>query len=357
MTILLFVIALSLLVLVHEWGHFYAARKFGVRVEEFGFGFPPKIISTVKNGTKFVFNLFPIGGYVKIYGEGGEGTNEKESFASRPIWQRAVIVSAGVIMNFVLAWIFFSGAHVMGITSAVDSADIEGASITVIEVEKGSPAESAGIKFGDIVQESRIKNQESGIKIQTIQNLQELAKKNAGEEVMITLIRNGTARTLTLIPRKNPPNGSGPLGIALEYIALKQAPIYLAPWEGLKSTYYATRGTIEGLAFTIKNLVFERRMPKEVSGPVGIFVLARDITELGKSYIFQFIAILSVNLAVLNFLPIPALDGGRVLFMIIEKIRRRAISPTREGIIHAVGFAVLILLMILVTVRDVRNLF
>ncbi|MEK7636378.1 MAG: site-2 protease family protein [Patescibacteria group bacterium] len=355
MTILLFIIALSLLILVHEWGHFYAARKFGVRVEEFGFGFPPKIISTVKNGTKFVFNLFPIGGYVKIYGEGGEGTEEKESFASRPIWQRVVIVSAGVIMNLVLAWVFFSMAHVLGITSAVDGADSANASITVIEVEKGSPAESAGIKFGDSIQKLKIQNTE--FTIVKIEELQKIARENAGSEIALILGRNGDTRTVQLMPRKDPPRGSGPLGIALEYIALKKTPFYLAPWEGLKSTYYATRATIEGLAFTIKNLVFEGRVPKEVSGPVGIFVLARDITELGKSYIFQFIAILSINLAVLNFLPIPALDGGRVLFMIIEKIRRRAISPTRESIIHAVGFVVLILLMILVTVRDVRNLF
>ncbi len=355
MTILLFIITLSLLVLVHEWGHFYVARKLGIRVEEFGFGFPPRLASIVRRGTRFVFNLFPIGGYVKIYGECGAGAAEKERFASRPVWQRLAVVSAGVAMNIVLAWVLFSTAHSIGITGVADDSEIGSAAITVIEIERGSPADIAGFKFGDVIRELRIMNNE--LRISSIQELQAAVKEHAGEEIAITLARNGNARTLAITPRSEPPPGAGPLGIALEYIVIKQTPIYRAPWDGLKSTYHTLIGTVEGLAFTVKNLIVERTVPREISGPVGIFILAEDIRELGNAYILQFIAILSVNLAVLNFLPIPALDGGRALFMLVEKIRRRAISAKYEAIIHATGFALLILLMILITVRDIRNIF
>ncbi|MEK7148868.1 MAG: site-2 protease family protein, partial [Patescibacteria group bacterium] len=149
MTFLLFFIALLVLILVHEWGHFYAARKLGVRVDEFGFGFPPRIASVQKGETNYVFNLFPIGGYVKIYGESGEGSGEHQSFSSRPIWQRFIIVFAGVFMNFVLAWVLLTGSHFIGISQAVeDERDIQGAAITIIGVEAKSPAEEGGIKFG-----------------------------------------------------------------------------------------------------------------------------------------------------------------------------------------------------------------
>lgn len=374
MTFLLFFITLSLLILVHEWGHFYAARRLGIKVEEFGFGFPPKLVSTVKNGTRYVLNLLPIGGYVKIYGEQGEGADEHQSFASRPVWQRLVIVGAGVFMNIMLAWVFYTFAHGVGITKVVEEKS-DTTLVTIVAVEKNSPAEQAGVAFGDVVEKFSVKSgpasdekiqsssalpsetRRTEFKIGTIGDFQQAIKSAAGAEVVLTLARNGTTREITAVPRASPPPGSGALGIALEYIAVEKTSWYKAPFAGLESTYRALTNTVTGLAEMIKLLILERKVPADISGPVGIFRLAGSIQDLGLSYILQFIAIISINLAILNALPIPALDGGRILFMIIEKIRRKAISKNTENISHAVGFGLLILLMALVTFRDIRNLF
>ncbi len=356
MTIILFVITLSILILIHEWGHFYAAKKFRVRVDEFGFGFPPKIASTFKNGTQYVLNLFPIGGYVKIYGEGGEGKGEKHSFASKPVWQRALIVAAGVIMNMVLAWVLLTGSHLVGISQVVkDGESTEGANVTIIAVEKDSPAEQAGIKFGDSVK--MFVTKDTYYNVHTIEILQQFISLHAGEEIGLILERNGETRPIVVRPRENPPEGSGPLGIALDYVKIEKSPWYRAPWDGLKSTYIATKNIFIGFGEVIRNLVTEQKVPQELSGPVGVFMFTKDISELGLSYFFQFISILSINLAILNLLPIPALDGGRLLFLAIEKVRGRPVHQKFEGAAHAIGFFLLILLMILVTVRDIRNLF
>lgn len=353
MTFLLFFITLSLLILVHEWGHFYAARKLGVRVEEFGFGFPPNIVSTVKNGTRFVLNLLPIGGYVKIYGEQGEGSNDPKSFASRPVWQRFIIVAAGVFMNAVLAWALFTAAHGIGISQAVDTP--EGSAITIIAVEKNSPADRAGMLFGDSVRELRIGSEL--FPVPTIEDFQRIVKEHAGSEVTVVLRRNGSVREVTAVPRTNPPADSGALGVALEYVGVKKSAWHMAPVYGLQSTYYAFTGTIIGFKDMIRQIIVKKEVPQDVSGPIGVFRFAGEVKDLGISYILQFIAVLSVNLAILNALPIPALDGGRMFFMIIEKIRRKAMPQKFEGVAHAIGFAALILLMILITIRDVRGLF
>lgn len=354
MTFLLFFIVLSLLILIHEWGHFYAARRLGIRVEEFGFGFPPNLISTVKNGTRFVLNLLPIGGYVKIYGEHGEGKSEHYSFSSRPIWQRFLVVAAGVFMNVVLAWALLTFAHGIGIARATGEKS-DRTSVTIVAVEPDSPAERAGIRFGDTVKAIRIDG--IPVLITDITEFQTLVKENAGKNIELALQRNGTERAIAAIPREHPPEGSGALGIALEYIAIEKSPWYLAPIRGFQSTYTVTAGTVFGFGEIIRRAFVEKKFPSEIAGPVGVFSFASNITDLGISYILQFIAILSVNLAILNALPIPALDGGRIFFMAIEKIRRKTVAPKWENLAHALGFAVLILLMILVTFRDVRNLF
>ena len=356
MTWLFFLITLSILILVHEWGHFFTAKKLGIRVDEFAMGFPPRVWSFVKNGTRYALNLFPIGGYVKIYGESGEGVGEKESFISRPVWQRYLVVVAGVTMNIVLAWILFSGAHAIGVNQALEpGADHSGAAITIIGIEPNSPAETANIKFGDQITNISFANQ--NLPFGSIEDVQKIIKQYAGKEITITLTRNNTSRDLTITPRIHPPDGSGALGIALEYIKTVKTPWYLAPVEGVKSTFYASINTMLGFGSTISQLIVRHEVPTELSGPVGIFNIAGDIRELGLSYMLQFIAILSINLAILNSLPIPALDGGRMLLLSIEKMRKKALTPKLEAIIHASGFAFLIVLIILVTIRDIRHLF
>lgn len=354
MTFLLFFITLSLLILVHEWGHFYAARRLGIKIEEFGFGFPPNLVSTVKNGTRFVLNLLPIGGYVKIYGEHGEGKHEHQSFAGRPVWQRFIVVVAGVCMNLVLAWILLSFAHAVGIVHVADE-KTAATRVAIVAVEPDSPAGRGGVLFGDII--TAISVDAHDTPITDIKELQAIIKARAGKTIKLILHRNGSERSLSLIPRENPPKGSGALGIAMEYVLIEKTPWYKAPFIGLRSTYYAVSNTVVGFGEMIRSIVTEKKLPSDISGPVGIFRFAGNIRDLGFSYILQFIAMLSVNLAVLNALPIPALDGGRILFMILEKIRRKTLAPKWENLAHAIGFVTLIILMILITIRDVRNLF
>ncbi|MDP3710280.1 MAG: M50 family metallopeptidase [bacterium] len=352
MTIFLVLILIGVLILAHEWGHFYSARKLGVKVEEFGFGFPPKIWSKTKNGIKYSINLLPFGGFVKIFGEHGEGEGNRDSFISRPAWQRFIILSAGVGMNVVLAWIFFSGGSLAGLPQATEDASVP---VSVAGVLPGSPAEKAGLKFGDqILQivaevEQRIITEE--------QHVRDFSEKYGGKEITLVIKRGKGTLNINIIPRAEYPSGEGPMGIALARITTEAVSWYMAPWEGLKTLGRSIVLTISGLAFILKELILEQKTSVAVSGPVGIFMMVGDSRELGLGYLLQLAGLLSVNLAILNFLPIPALDGGRVLFLVIEKLRRKKIDPKWENAAHAIGFTLLLILMVLVTFKDISRIF
>ncbi|MDP3731159.1 MAG: M50 family metallopeptidase [bacterium] len=352
MTILLVLILISMLVMAHEWGHFYSARKLGIKVEEFGFGFPPKIWSHTKKGIKYSINLLPFGGFVKIFGEHGEGEGNRDSFVSRPAWQRFIILAAGVGMNIVLAWVLFSAGTLAGLPQATDDS---GVPISVAGVLPGSPAEKAGLKFGDQI--SQIIAAEEQKIIQDEQQVRDFSEKYGGQEITLVVKRGKDISNVNIIPRAQYPSGEGPMGIALARITTEAVSWYKAPWEGLKILGRSVVLTISGLLFILKELVLEQKTSVAVSGPVGIFTMVGDSQKLGLGYLLQLAGLLSVNLAILNFLPIPALDGGRVLFLIIEKLRRKKIDPKWENAAHAIGFALLLLLMILVTFKDISRIF
>lgn len=349
-TIALVIIVIGLLILVHEWGHFYSARRFGVRVEEFGFGFPPRLFSKIKNGVRYSLNAFPFGGFVKIFGEHGEGEGEKSSFISRPAWQRFTILSAGVGMNVILAWIFFSAAAGIGVPQITDSATGE-APVSIISIAPGSPAEQAGLHIGDRILEMR--SEEISLRIESEKDVQDFVHAYLGEEITLLVGRGKEIKEIKAEPRFLFPEGEGPLGIALARLAIRRVPFYLAPVEGAKTLVRSIALTTVGLYSIVKDLILEGGTRVAVSGPVGIFTFAADTRSLGTAFFLQFVGVLSVNLALLNFLPIPALDGGRILFLAIEKMRRKRIDPRVENVVHTMGFALLILLMIVVTYRDV----
>lgn len=353
MTLILIIIFISILILVHELGHFYAARKFNVRVDEFGFGFPPKIFSRVKNGIRYSINLLPFGGFVKIFGEHGEGEGAPDSFISRPAWQRFVILFAGVGMNFMLAWILFSIGSIAGVPRIVDEKDAE-IPVSIITVAPNSPADEAGLRFGDKILE--IRAPETSLRIETEADVIEFVEAYRGEEITLIVERGERVLEISATPRGHVPEGEGPLGIALARLTVDKTPWYLAPWEGGKIFLRSVFATVQGLGIVLKELVTEGRAPQAVSGPIGIFSFAQDTRALGFAYFLQFVGILSVNLGILNFLPIPALDGGRILFLLIEKIRGTRIHPAVENAAHTFGFLLLVLLMILVTYRDVTRI-
>lgn len=350
-TLLLIVIVISILILVHEWGHFYSARRLGVKVEEFGFGFPPKVFSRVKNGITYSFNLLPFGGFVKIFGEHGEGEDDNESFASRPGWQRFVILGAGVFMNLVLAWVFFSAGSVAGVPRLAEDENTSRVPVSIIGIMPGSPAEASGIKFGDAIFELR--SQDISLRVEKEDDVRDFVDAYRGEEMTLVLRRGEEIREVLLTPRVNVPEGEGPIGVALGRIEFIKTPWYMAPLEGGKMLVRTVQFTVVGFWELIRELAVSGHAPVSVSGPVGIFFVADDTRSLGFTYFIQFVGILSVNLAVLNFLPIPALDGGRVLFLAIEKVKGSRVNPAVENAIHAAGFMLLVLLMILVTYRDV----
>lgn len=352
-----FLFVIALLVLVHEWGHFFVARKFGIKVEEFGFGFPPRVASRVKNGVRYSLNLLPLGGFVKIFGEQGEGEGDPASFISRPAYQRFLVIVAGVLMNFALAWVLFSLVAGIGAPAAFGDEDVgaRNASVTIVGLAPNSPAEQVGLQFGDAIEVVRAVGQ--SIPIASVVSFQKLINKHRGEKIVIQFRRGSEVREVSLMPRMNPPQGEGAIGVALARVAFEKTPWYRAPWDGFKMLLFAVQGIVVGLFTVFYELITVGRLMGEVSGPVGIFMITDQARSLGLSYILYFIAVLSVNLGVLNFLPIPALDGGRMFFIGLEKIKGSPVNFKFEQRAHTVGFAILIFLMFLVTYRDVVRLF
>ncbi|TSC78432.1 MAG: hypothetical protein G01um101433_239 [Parcubacteria group bacterium Gr01-1014_33] len=358
-TLFLIIIIISILILVHEWGHFFAARVLGVKVEEFGIGFsgkefglrfPPKLLKIFSKGVLYSINPLPFGGFVKIYGEQGEGEKDPASFSSRPAWQRFIILAAGVFMNLVLAWIFFSGGTMIGIPNISDDKDSR-IPVSLIAVTPGSPAEHAGLRFGDQVLELR--SSDISLRVEYEDDIRKFVDAYRGEKIMLIIKRGNDIKEISATPRVNPPEGEGPLGIGMGRLTLVRAPWYLAPVEGGKILGRSISATLNGFVMLAKELIAKGPRNLPVSGPIGIFSYAQDTKALGMAYFLQFMGILSVNLAILNFLPIPALDGGRALFLLIEKIKGRRVEPHFENVIHTVGFVLLILLMVAVTYKDV----
>jgi regulator of sigma E protease len=355
LSILIFIILLGVLVLIHEFGHFYVARRFGVRVEEFAFGFPPRIASITKNGVRYALNLIPIGGYVKIYGEGGDDRNDPESFSSRPVWQRAAIIVAGVAMNFALAWVLFSLGHGIGLPTILDDDATGSGAVTIVGVAPGSPAESAGVRFGDAI--TKVEASDGEIAVARIDDVQAFVSDHHGKEITIEFQRGRETLSVRAVPRSSPPEGEGALGIAMARMGVVRSPWWRAPYDGAKTTLSATLAIVNALGTTVRDLFAEGTVSADVSGPVGVFVFANETRQLGLIYLLELAGVFSINLALLNILPIPALDGGRVLFLALEKVRGVRINERVEQAIHTVGFVALLLLMAAITYRDIVRFF
>ena len=355
MTLIFIIIFISILILVHEWGHFYAARRLGVRVDEFGIGFPPRLFSTIRRGVRYSFNLFPFGGFVRIFGEHGEGEDNRASFAGRSAWQRFLILAAGVGMNLILAWVLFSGASAIGVprSAGEDGEELVGVPVSILGTLPGSPAEEAGLKLGDQILE--IRAPEVSLRIEKEEDIQQFVAAYKGEEIILVIRRQGEIREFAVVPRISVPEGEGPLGVALGRVVIERSPWYLAPVAGARTLARSIVAIIAGLAVFFLELFSRGRVPGGVSGPIGILIIAQDSVALGIAYFLQFIGLLSVNLAILNFLPIPALDGGRALFVLIEKIKGSRVNPRVEQIAHGLGFMLLVLLMLLVTYKDIAR--
>lgn len=364
-TVLVFLLILSVLVLIHEAGHFFVAKKLGIKVEEFGFGLPPRVFGIKKGETIYSINLLPIGGFVKLYGEDEAGSGKlkvksenlpsgkaglkvdtSRAFFARPVWQRALVVVAGVVMNFILATAIIT--YFFGIAGV----QIPGDKVIVSQIVKNSPAEKAGLKSGDIIE--TINN----IKITSPKQLVTVTKSHLGENLSIVIKKeSGESKNIVVIPRKNYPKNEGPMGISISSdIITKKYPFYQAPFIGLLEAFKQSWAIIAGLGMVFSQLLFHAQIPKGVAGPVGIAQLTGQFIQYGPQAVLSLVSLLSLNLAILNILPIPALDGGRLFFILVEGVTGRKVPRRFEAYAHAIGMAILLALIVFITLSDIIRL-
>lgn len=370
--IFIFIFIIGLLIFVHELGHFIAAKRVGVAVEEFGLGFPPKLFSVKKGETIYSLNLLPLGGFVKLYGEDGNpagdappaspnfgeagGQDNSKSFAVKSVWQRSKIISAGVAMNLILGVVLLTVGYKLGLPTAVESRQVgTDTKVQIIAISPSSPAELVGLKMGDAIKELKTQNLE--IKITDVKEFQTNINKYKGSEIELVVERGNSPLTFSLTPRENPPAGEGPIGVGLANVAIVAYPWYEAIIKAIVSVVTLVIAIFSALGSLLFGLFGSGHISADVTGPIGIFSLTEQFSKLGFVYLLQLMALLTVNLAVINILPFPALDGGRLLFLLIEKIKKSPVNQQTEKIINSWGFAFLILLMVIITFRDIIRLF
>lgn len=371
-TIVLFLLILGVIVFVHELGHFMMAKLYGVKVEEFGLGFPPRIFGVKKGETEYTLNWIPLGGFCKMLGEDGEDKKNPKSFGSKKASERALILAAGVIMNFIFAFLIFSGIFMVGFpqdvtnkslsivktdsynsSEADDLIQMKGAQsvkdvkVQISGVTAGTPADQVGLKIGDTI----IKADEKEIK--NIEDLQNYTSKNLGEPIVLSVLRGEETLNKEITPRQEYSEDEGAMGVSL----IKTAIVSYSPLEAIKKGYeYTVLLTIliiTAFAGIVHSLITTGKTAVEVSGPVGIAVMTQQAAAMGWLTILNFTALISVNLAIINALPFPALDGGRLLFLAVEKIKGSPLNQAWEAKANNVGFALLMLLMVVVTFKDV----
>jgi len=356
LTLVIFLVVLALLVLVHEVGHFVAARKTGMKVEEFGFGFPPKICGKKIKDTVYSINWLPLGGFVKIKGEDGD-SNDPDSFGYQKAWKRVIVLVSGVAMNFVLAGILLGIGFMIGLpadfSTGTDSKAIvvSPPAVMVQYVEKGSPAEKIGIKFGD---EIILINNEA---MKSSQQMVGFVQAHGKEELAITVKRKDGEQVLKATPQVFKAGDTVPrLGVMLADAGIIRYPWYISLYKGFIAAGIGLINIFIAFYILLKNLIIGKGLAFDVSGPVGIAVMVGQSARMGISYLINVTAMISLSLTAINILPIPALDGGRILFIIIEKIIRKPVNKKVEQYAHMVGFALLMLLIVVVTGRDILGL-
>jgi len=412
-------IVLGLLVFVHEAGHFLSARKFGIFCDEFGFGFPPRIVGfqRIKKGqlqkivgekevgentdqavtdegepikehtvvavaaeidklnikpgwriiwgsreltdedkkfnTVYSLNWIPLGGFVKIKGEQGNDKDQQDSFGSRPAWKRAVVLAAGVLMNIVLAYVLLTGSMISGMPQQVENGQgmpFTDHRIQILEVSAGSTAEKSKILLGDVIQNI------DGKTFSNTGELQDYVADKSGKELTYNILRGKDKLVIKITPTVLAATGKGGIGITIADVGTVKYPWYKALVEGFKATFILLWAILVGLYGLLHSILKGVSIGAQVAGPVGIATMTGQMANMGWVYLVQFTAMLSLNLAVINILPIPALDGGRLLFLLIEKLRGKPMNEKLEASLNNVFFLLLLLLVVFITYKDVVNL-
>lgn len=368
-TIIIFLLVLTVLIAVHELGHFLAARLFKIRVDEFAIGFPPRIFQKMIGKTRFAINLVPLGGYVKIHGENPEDDMSSDSILAKPRWQQAVVLVAGVTFNIILAYLLLVMTLIAGTkvsTSTFPNEVIHNPKMIITMVAPGAPADLAGIKPGDeILSISNGKDLFASTSLSLINVQKTIAQ--AQNSVFVTVKRIDQSATSTnnkeqaiaikFTPVTGVIEGKKAAGISMDMIGEVKVGFFKSFYYGAVQTYYLTENITVGLAKFIGNAFVGKGSLKEVTGPVGIASVVGNSAKTGISELFMIVAVISANLAVINMVPFPALDGGRLVVVAIEAVIRRQINPKIIGWVNGIGFILLIGLMIVVTFKDVFYIF
>lgn len=362
LTTIIFLLVLAVLIFVHELGHFLFARMNGIRVDEFKIGFGPRLISWGKGETKYGLNLIPFGGYVKIHGENPDdesinGPDKDRSFVHKSRPKQIAVLAAGVLFNFLFAWLLYVGIFSNGVTASKTgfekySEHFNNPRIMVTSISPDSPAKRAGLEMGDILLSINGKNG------QTIENIQSTINGSGGAPLELSYSRGQTAPVTTQItPVKGIVENKYAIGIAMDDVVDIRLPFFTAIYEGAHYTGIMIKDTAVGLSTFISNIFKGKADFSDVSGPIGIGRIVGSAAELGFTYLLLITALISINLGVINLIPFPALDGGRILFVLIEGIIRRPIAPKYSNAVNMVGFVLLMLLMVVVTYKDIVKLF
>ena len=357
-SIIIFIFTLLVLVVIHELGHYLAAKKFGIKVEEFGFGIPPKIFGKKIGETIYSLNALPIGGFVRLLGE--DEVDQKvlanpRSFASQNVWKRILVVVAGVTMNLILSWIiFYSVIFYQNFKIIYPTLD---PGVYIGHLEKGFPAEKSGVRIGDKVVKV------DGNEVKKFDDARNFIREKKGNPVTLTLsdIDGKNLQEITLTPKKVEKEDYL-IGVGFSPLAIKQYQSGVEKiFSGITYSLDLTKTTFAGLGRLIGDLAYGnfQSASQSVSGPVGLAGISNNILSGGRAalpFYLWFMGVISLTLTIFNILPIPALDGGRLLFLVVEAVSRKKVREDIERLVHQIGFAILLTLALLITYSDISKM-
>ncbi|MCK5059722.1 MAG: RIP metalloprotease RseP [Candidatus Pacebacteria bacterium] len=362
MSVILFILVLGVLILVHEFGHFIVAKRLGIRVEEFGIGLPPRAWGIKKGETIYSINWLPFGGFVKIFGENPEEKtiseeDKKVSFAWKPKWTQAAVMVAGVVFNLIFAWLLISVTLISGTFASVElgGATVENPELMITHVAVNSPAEEAGVQAGDVI--LFLDDGKESLQDVDAETVSSFVASSQGEQITFLVKRGGEQVSMEVISREGIISGRRAVGVSMSMVGLVKLPFHRAFIEGFKATVSLTQSAAVTLWFFVAGFFTGASSLSAIAGPVGIVGMAGDVASLGFVHLLSFMAFLSIQLAILNIIPFPALDGGRLLFLFIEVVIRKPLKPAFVQAAHGFGFMLLILLMLVVTWNDIMRLF
>ncbi len=364
MSLALFIGVLVLLIVVHECGHFLVAKLFGIRVDEFGVGYPPRAFTLGKRGaTTYTINWLPFGGFVRIFGERNDDEYSPEeaqvAFVKKSRWIQSLVLVAGVVFNVLFAWLLFSATLMIGAPASIEEADAEGVDtqLVISSVMVNTPANAVGLMAGDEI--VGVVSHDDSVTNLVPTETSEFIKAHAGDEIVVTYLRDKEEKEVIVTPAHGVLEGSPgtpAVGIAMTLVAERSLPVIPAISQGFTQTIYSLKSVTVGLGVFFGSIATGTADWAQVAGPVGIAGLVGDASSVSFVYLLYFTAFISINLAVINLIPLPALDGGRLLFIAIEGITRRPIHEGTATVLNVIGFSLLIVLMIVVTYHDIARL-